>query len=134
MKSGIMDAVNQTWKSINDFARSHQVDYQPATGESSLQEEQEKHHPDVITEEGKSLTYLCPRKKSMNIILDIRDGSIPLIIKYFVFLELMRKAIEDSLDFGKLNNGKRVDYVLQEKPFEILNEYLFALGSHACYW
>ena len=54
MKSGIMDAVSQTWKSINDFARSHQVDYQPAVDESSLQDEQEnKQHPDVITEEGK---------------------------------------------------------------------------------
>lgn len=45
-----------------------------------------------------------------------------------------QKRIEEALDFGKLNEGKRVDYVLQEKPFEILNEYLFALGSHTCYW
>ncbi|XP_033122396.1 phospholipase DDHD2-like isoform X1 [Anneissia japonica] len=35
---------------------------------------------------------------------------------------------------GQLNNGKRIDYVLQETPFESFNEYLFALSSHACYW
>lgn len=34
----------------------------------------------------------------------------------------------------KLNRGRRIDYVLQEAPFEIINEYLFALTSHVCYW
>jgi len=35
---------------------------------------------------------------------------------------------------GAINDGRRVDHVLQEKPIEKLNEYLFALSSHACYW
>ncbi|XP_076179376.1 uncharacterized protein LOC143152776 isoform X1 [Ptiloglossa arizonensis] len=35
---------------------------------------------------------------------------------------------------GKLNGGRRVDYVLQEAPFEYINEYIFALTSHVCYW
>ncbi|CAN7990219.1 unnamed protein product, partial [Ixodes hexagonus] len=35
---------------------------------------------------------------------------------------------------GRLNGGRRIDYVLQEKPIESFNEYLFALASHACYW
>jgi len=35
---------------------------------------------------------------------------------------------------GQLNKGRRIDYVLQEKPIEKLNEYLFALSSHLCYW
>ncbi|CAH2065144.1 unnamed protein product, partial [Iphiclides podalirius] len=35
---------------------------------------------------------------------------------------------------GKLNGGRRVDYVLQEAPFEMINEYLFAMSSHVCYW
>ncbi|XP_050359961.1 uncharacterized protein LOC126779875 isoform X2 [Nymphalis io] len=35
---------------------------------------------------------------------------------------------------GKLNDGRRVDYVLQEAPFEMINEYLFAMRSHVCYW
>ena len=35
---------------------------------------------------------------------------------------------------GQLNGGNRIDYVLQEKPIEKINEYLFALSSHLCYW
>lgn len=35
---------------------------------------------------------------------------------------------------GKLNGGRRVDYVLQEAPLEIINEYIFAMASHVCYW
>ncbi|XP_072255882.1 triacylglycerol hydrolase DDHD2 isoform X2 [Pyxicephalus adspersus] len=38
------------------------------------------------------------------------------------------------IDVGMLNNGQRFDYVLQEKPIESFNEYLFALQSHLCYW
>ncbi|KAF5892770.1 phospholipase DDHD2 isoform X2, partial [Clarias magur] len=34
---------------------------------------------------------------------------------------------------GKLNGGRRIDYVLQEKPIECFNEYLFAIQSHLCY-
>lgn len=41
---------------------------------------------------------------------------------------------ETDLALGKLNAGKRIDYVLQEAPLEIINEYLFALTSHVCYW
>lgn len=35
---------------------------------------------------------------------------------------------------GGLNGGKRVDYVLQEKPIELLNDHLFALASPQSYW
>ena len=41
---------------------------------------------------------------------------------------------EEALPIGMLNNGRRIDHVLQEKPIEKLNEYLFALSSHLCYW
>lgn len=41
---------------------------------------------------------------------------------------------EEDVMIGQLNGGRRIDYVLQEKPIESFNEYLFALGSHACYW
>lgn len=39
-----------------------------------------------------------------------------------------------SCNFGNINKGNRIDYVLQERPIETFNEYLFALASHACYW
>lgn len=40
----------------------------------------------------------------------------------------------DSSKVGQLNGGRRVDYVLQEKPIELFNEYVFAFISHANYW
>ena len=44
------------------------------------------------------------------------------------------RAEMESITMGRLNQGQRFDFVLQEKPIEILNEYLFALSSHVCYW
>ena len=41
---------------------------------------------------------------------------------------------EEKIKMGKINGGRRIDYVLQESPIESFNEYLFALASHACYW
>uniref|UniRef100_A0A286XE43 DDHD domain containing 2 n=1 Tax=Cavia porcellus TaxID=10141 RepID=A0A286XE43_CAVPO len=45
-------------------------------------------------------------------------------------------AVGDTapVSVGMLNRGQRIDYVLQEKPIESFNEYLFALQSHLCYW
>jgi len=40
----------------------------------------------------------------------------------------------DSTRIGRLNGGRRIDYVLQEKPIELFNEYIFAFTSHASYW
>lgn len=44
------------------------------------------------------------------------------------------KEEETRVKVGMLNGGRRIDYVLQEKPIESFNEYLFALQSHLCYW
>ncbi|KAG8198312.1 hypothetical protein JTE90_021563 [Oedothorax gibbosus] len=41
---------------------------------------------------------------------------------------------KDDVKIGMLNGGRRIDYVLQEKPIEALNDYVFALTSHATYW
>lgn len=41
---------------------------------------------------------------------------------------------DQDVGLGKLNGGRRIDYVLQEAPLESFNEYLFALSSHVTYW
>ncbi|XP_045607701.2 SEC23-interacting protein isoform X2 [Procambarus clarkii] len=41
---------------------------------------------------------------------------------------------ELKISVGHLNGGKRIDYVLQEKPYESFNEYIFALQAHVTYW
>ncbi|NWX93325.1 DDHD2 Phospholipase, partial [Nothoprocta pentlandii] len=44
------------------------------------------------------------------------------------------KEEASAINVGMLNGGQRIDYVLQEKPIESFNEYLFALQGHLCYW
>ncbi|XP_025920236.1 phospholipase DDHD2 [Apteryx rowi] len=44
------------------------------------------------------------------------------------------KEEASHINVGMLNGGHRIDYVLQEKPIESFNEYLFALQGHLCYW
>ncbi|KAG9510669.1 Phospholipase DDHD2 [Fragariocoptes setiger] len=45
------------------------------------------------------------------------------------------QTVSPSRTVGALNGGRRLDYVLQEKPIEyMLNEYVFAFSSHASYW
>ena len=41
---------------------------------------------------------------------------------------------QDNVRVGHLNEGRRIDYVLQEKPYESFTEYLFALQAHLTYW
>lgn len=49
-------------------------------------------------------------------------------------VDVPEESSETDLPVGILNNGRRIDYVLQEAPFEFFNEYIFALTSHVCYW
>lgn len=46
----------------------------------------------------------------------------------------MEQMEQPEIKMGMLNGGRRIDYVLQEKPIESFNEYLFAIQSHLCYW
>lgn len=48
--------------------------------------------------------------------------------------ELGEQTEQPEIKVGMLNGGRRVDFVLQEKPIESFNEYLFAIQSHLCYW
>ncbi|XP_061674424.1 phospholipase DDHD2 isoform X2 [Syngnathoides biaculeatus] len=51
-----------------------------------------------------------------------------------VSTEQREQAEQGQIKVGMLNEGRRIDYVLQEKPIESFNEYLFAIQSHLCYW
>uniref|UniRef100_A0A671VXX9 DDHD domain containing 2 n=1 Tax=Sparus aurata TaxID=8175 RepID=A0A671VXX9_SPAAU len=46
----------------------------------------------------------------------------------------VKEMEQPEIKVGMLNGGRRIDYVLQEKPIESFNEYLFAIQSHLCYW
>ncbi|KPJ00503.1 Phospholipase DDHD2 [Papilio xuthus] len=79
--------------------------------------------------------YACTRIW-ITTIVECRDSnprprdrqSAPLTIRLLA-LHMVTKEM-----LGKLNDGCRVDYVLQEAPFEMINEYLFAMSSHVGYW
>uniref|UniRef100_A0A3Q3B4Q3 DDHD domain containing 2 n=1 Tax=Kryptolebias marmoratus TaxID=37003 RepID=A0A3Q3B4Q3_KRYMA len=48
--------------------------------------------------------------------------------------ESAEQTEQPEIKMGMLNGGRRIDFVLQEKPIESFNEYLFAIQSHLCYW
>ncbi|KAM3912806.1 SEC23-interacting protein isoform 2-T2 [Leptodactylus fuscus] len=104
LKHGFMSSLRLAWQTLNEFARAH-------TSSSQLQAELEKVADQIIEEEDK------------------REGEAEK-------LESAESWREEELlvKIGRLNGGRRIDYVLQEKPIESFNEYLFALQSHLCYW
>ena len=40
----------------------------------------------------------------------------------------------DKMETGNLCEGRRLDYMLQEKEIESANEYISALAAHSSYW
>ncbi|KAE8619421.1 hypothetical protein XENTR_v10009758 [Xenopus tropicalis] len=66
----------------------------------------------------------------------VPDTNLFAVVEAIKIEEPPAPAKEDPMQIsvGMLNGGQRFDYVLQEKPIESFNEYLFALQSHVCYW
>lgn len=51
-----------------------------------------------------------------------------------LYFTAVASGLEEEVYIGQLNEGRRVDYVLQERPIESFNDYMFSLTSHGCYW
>ncbi|CAL8257070.1 unnamed protein product [Lota lota] len=106
LKQGLMSSLKTAWQTLNDFARAH-------TSSAQLQAElamvasriKEEEEKQHVQEEDKMAEGVEPQREE-----------------------------EPQVKIGMLNGGNRIDYVLQEKPIESFNEYLFALQSHLCYW
>uniref|UniRef100_A0A8D0GB79 DDHD domain-containing protein n=1 Tax=Sphenodon punctatus TaxID=8508 RepID=A0A8D0GB79_SPHPU len=105
LKQGFISSLRSAWQTLNEFARAH-------TSSTQLQAELEKVANQIKEEEEKQVVEAEKIAESPDLSKD-----------------------EDFLGkVGMLNGGRRIDYVLQEKPIESFNEYLFALQSHLCYW
>ena len=52
----------------------------------------------------------------------------------FLELDWDEASTQEASQCGQLNQGRRIDYMLQEKEIENANEYVFALGAHSAYW
>ncbi|XP_039599588.1 SEC23-interacting protein isoform X1 [Polypterus senegalus] len=105
LKQGFISSLKSAWQTLNEFARAH-------TSSTQLQEELEKVANQIKEEEEKQ------DREDQKMIESIDSP----------------KDEDMSAKIGMLNGGNRIDYVLQEKPIESFNEYLFALQSHLCYW
>lgn len=104
LKQGFISSLRSAWQTLNEFARAHTTSAQ-LQAELAIVANQIEEQEKQAQEEQK----------------------IPEIPE-------VQKEEEPQVKIGMLNRGNRIDYVLQEKPIESFNEYLFALQSHLCYW
>ncbi|GFO31585.1 sec23-interacting protein [Plakobranchus ocellatus] len=104
IKQKIVDSFKSTWAVINDFARAHKSDAKSKSMEDEVKSEMDQ-----------MMSHLAQQQSE-----DDRAS--------------VSSAAEEEIHMGQLNEGSRVDYVLQEGPLESFNDYLFALASHSCYW
>ncbi|XP_062319954.1 SEC23-interacting protein isoform X1 [Osmerus eperlanus] len=109
LKHGFISSLKSAWQTLNDFARAH-------TSSAQLQAELAMVANQIKEEEEKQV--------QQGFVTESKMGESP---------EPLREE-EPQVKIGMLNAGNRIDYVLQEKPIESFNEYLFALQSHLCYW
>ncbi|XP_072534261.1 SEC23-interacting protein isoform X3 [Salminus brasiliensis] len=107
LKHGFISSLKSAWQTLNDFARAH-------TSSIQLHEQLAMVASQIKEEEEKQKD----------------EAESKLIVES---PELLKEE-ETRVKVGMLNGGNRIDYVLQEKPIESFNEYLFALQSHLCYW
>ena len=106
VKQLMMQKFKTTWSSITDFAKAHKLSSQAAVSEEAQEElENLENKIDQLTVAEATISDNEATPQS-----------------------------ELNIKIGMLNQGRRVDYVLQERPIESFNEYLFAFASHACYW
>uniref|UniRef100_A0A8C7HD94 SEC23 interacting protein n=1 Tax=Oncorhynchus kisutch TaxID=8019 RepID=A0A8C7HD94_ONCKI len=106
LKHGFISSLRSAWQTLNDFARAHTTNAQLAAELAMVANQ--------IKEEEEKHAHIAEQR--------IMESP-----------ELLREE-EAQMKIGMLNGGNRIDYVLQEKPIESFNEYLFALQSHLCYW
>lgn len=107
LKQGFISSLKTAWQTLNDFARAHTSSIQ-LHEQLAMVASQIKAEEENQTDDDDSKLV----------------GESP---------ELLKEE-ETQVKVGMLNGGNRIDYVLQEKPIESFNEYLFALQSHLCYW
>ncbi|TRZ04002.1 hypothetical protein DNTS_001157 [Danionella cerebrum] len=106
LKQGFISSLKSAWQTLNEFARAH-------TSSVQLHEQLA-----MVANQIKAEEEMQRGEEESKMV----DSPEP------------QKEEENLIKVGMLNGGHRIDYVLQEKPIESFNEYLFALQSHLCYW
>lgn len=121
LKQKFMTSVKATLNSIYGFARSHRA----STIDEQTVDDNAQNKPETEETEKK----LPNSVSNMSLFTELVTPSIPeTSIDNEENSEILR------LNFGRLNSGRRIDHVLQERPIELMNEYVFAIATHGCYW
>ncbi|TWW60362.1 Phospholipase DDHD2 [Takifugu flavidus] len=81
--------------------------------------------PMIVTEVDVEPMLIPHHKGRKRMHLEVCEAESPVAIE---------QTEQPEIKMGMLNGGRRIDFVLQEKPIESFNEYLFAIQSHLCYW
>lgn len=105
LKQGFISSLRTAWQTLNDFARAHTSSAQLQAQLAIVADQIEKEEKITQHEHKREVETPEPQREE-----------------------------EPQVKIGMLNGGNRIDFVLQEKPIESFNEYLFALQSHLCYW
>uniref|UniRef100_A0A0X3PB28 DDHD domain-containing protein n=1 Tax=Schistocephalus solidus TaxID=70667 RepID=A0A0X3PB28_SCHSO len=121
IKSRVYESLRSTWRTLQEFASAHMVTA-PTSTEVSPTSEVTEDESDAIKRVLSRLTGGEDSNDSttMTASSEHDDGT--------------QSPDDPSLFSSQLNQGRRIDFVLQEGPLESLNDYLFALTSHAVYW
>jgi hypothetical protein len=111
IKEKVLSGIRQTWNSVNSIVRLAKQD------ETSVSIEPAPQPLPSISSIAQAAV------KQMSCLVDELDDD-----------DNNQSKIDAKRPIGQLNDGERLDFVLQEKPIEFINEYIFALATHACYW
>lgn len=107
LKQGIINSVRRAIGGMQRFAQNHW--------------QQNESSENVVDEEVKKVTEELMKESDKSHDSDELSS-------------IASEIVQLDQAFGKLNQGRRIDYVLQERPLESFNDYLFAFQSHLCYW
>ncbi|XP_077973027.1 triacylglycerol hydrolase DDHD2-like [Styela clava] len=108
LKQGIINSVKRAIGSMQKFAQNWQGNAE--SSEKEMEEEVEKVADELLKQQSE-------KSHENDDIVSVASES---------------SQIPGGM--GRLNGGQRIDYVLQERPLESFNDYLFAFQSHLCYW
>lgn len=114
LKQKIVESLRNTWNTLHDFARAHRTDPNAVSNGTDNSQGLEK---EVDQQVNSVMAEMVQQQE-----VDKSDTAS------------ICSSHDEEFPVGQLNEGRRVDYVLQEKPIESFNDYLFALASHGCYW
>lgn len=119
VKQLMITKLRTTWSSLTDFAKAHRPSTTTeeiiTTMTTQVNEELKENTEEDLKNLENKIDELAAAEATIS-----DNGITP--------------QSELNIKVGMLNQGRRVDYVLQERPIESFNEYLFAFASHACYW